>query len=187
MSIFSKYNDYFSSSKQPLVTENWRFFGFVNDVGEALHSFLPKSLYFGSYVITGVYAIGAVYYDRENTKNTLALTDKTEDEKKSILNKRVVNISLWHLLATVAITPLLVIPAVKAGTKRLIINRTFMTQHAREKVIPATVGILSIPAVVSPVDNLVTFGMNEINKNDEDIQPEKYHWSGYYSFMNKHT
>ena len=33
------------SKEQPLVTSNLRFLGFVNDVGEALHSFLPKSLY----------------------------------------------------------------------------------------------------------------------------------------------
>ena len=33
------------SPAQPLVTQNYRFLGFINDVGEALHSFLPKSLY----------------------------------------------------------------------------------------------------------------------------------------------
>ena len=36
---------YLRSPEQPLITKNWRFLGFINDVGEALRSFLPKSLY----------------------------------------------------------------------------------------------------------------------------------------------
>ena len=33
------------SPDQPLVTQNYRFLGFINDVGEAMHSFLPKPIY----------------------------------------------------------------------------------------------------------------------------------------------
>ena len=31
--------------EQPLLSSNLRYMGFVNDVGEALHSFLPKPIY----------------------------------------------------------------------------------------------------------------------------------------------
>ena len=37
------------SPAQPLVTQNYRFLGFINDVGEALHSFLPKPIYVRSW------------------------------------------------------------------------------------------------------------------------------------------
>ncbi len=184
-------DEYLRSDEQPLISGNYRFFGFINDVGEALHSFLPKSLYVGSYAITGIYALSAVYYDRQKMSdrlnngenvNTLAIqSDKivyTDDEKKSILQRRTINNSIWHLLATVAITPLLVIPAVKIGTKRALLKQTCLSQQMREKVLPAAVGIISIPAVVSPVDNAVTFCMNQINK---DLPAEPYHWSGYWS------
>lgn len=192
---FAVFDAYFRSEKQPLVSENWRFFGFVNDVGEALHSFLPKSLYLGSYAVTGIYAVGAVYYDRQRMNDKLEAgepftkaqqnnkkMDYTPEEKSSILNRRTANNSVFHLLATIAITPLLVIPAVKAGTRRLLMN-VCMPTNMKEKIIPAIFGILSIPAVVSPVDNAVNYVMNEYN---DDLPPESYHWSGYWSFMNKH-
>ena len=41
---------YLRGAEQPLLTTNLRFFGFVNDIGEALHAYLPKSLYIGSFV-----------------------------------------------------------------------------------------------------------------------------------------
>jgi hypothetical protein len=90
---------YFRAPDQPLISKNWRYFGFVNgawqahnvcnpafenpptqirhplqspDVGEAMHSFLPKSLYIGSYAITGLYAVGAVYYDNRCFADKLA-------------------------------------------------------------------------------------------------------------------
>ena len=50
----------------------------------------------------------------------------------------------------------------------------------REKVAPATVAILAIPLVVSPVDNAVTWGFNQVR-----AQPEHYHWTGYWEFMNE--
>jgi hypothetical protein len=70
MSSIGSVDSYLRAPDQPLVTKNWRYFGFVNgliaviclvssfctigdkldcltcaDVGEAMHSFLPKSLY----------------------------------------------------------------------------------------------------------------------------------------------
>ena len=39
------YDKYLRAPAQPLLTTNLRFLGFVNDVGEALQSFLPRSLY----------------------------------------------------------------------------------------------------------------------------------------------
>jgi hypothetical protein len=82
----------------------------------------------------------------------------------------------------VAITPLVVIPAIKGATKRALINRTFASITMREKVIPAAVSILAIPAVVSPVDNGVTWCFNKYWRTT----PEPYHWSGYWAGMNGH-
>ena len=45
---------YLRSPEQPLITKNWRFLGFINDVGEALRSFLPKSLYVRGVACAGV-------------------------------------------------------------------------------------------------------------------------------------
>ena len=103
----------------------------------------------------------------------------TEAQRSEALKKRTIDNSAWHLLATVSITPLLVIPAIKSGTKRMLINRTWGSLALREKVIPAVVSIAAIPAVVSPVDNATTWAFNRFWRET----PEAYHWSGYWSFM----
>lgn len=145
-----------------------------------MHSFLPKSLYVGSYAITGLYAVGAVYYDNRCFADKLAAAANTTDAQRTeALKKRTIDNSAWHLLATVSITPLLVIPAIKGGTKRMLINRTWGSLALREKVIPAVVSIAAIPAVVSPVDNATTWAFNRFWRET----PEAYHWSGYWSFM----
>lgn len=48
------------SPAQPLVTQNYRFLGFINDVGEALHSFLPKPIYVRGPANSGVAHAGGV-------------------------------------------------------------------------------------------------------------------------------
>lgn len=45
-------------TQDPLTSTVLRYFGFVNDVGEACKSFLPRPLYFGSYAVTTAYATG---------------------------------------------------------------------------------------------------------------------------------
>lgn len=175
---------YLASAEQPLITSNLRFFGFINDVGEALHSFLPKPLYVGTYVITAAYAVGAVYYDRRALADELdspTAVPLEAEVKRSKLDARTFDNTVWHALATVTVTPLLVIPALKVGAKRLLMRIPMGSQSLREKVLPAAVAILAIPAVVSPVDNIVTFGFNILRE-----KPEPYHWSGYWSSLNAH-
>jgi hypothetical protein len=68
------------------------------------------------------------------------------------------------------------------GAKRLLAGSTGLSAALREKVLPATIAIVSIPAVVSPVDNAVTWGFIQVRKT-----PEPYHWTGYWpDSMNSH-
>ena len=183
MDSIDSVDKYLASSEQPLITSNARFFGFINDVGEALHSFLPKPIYLGTYAITAAYAVGAVYYDRRALANVL---DKTQpplsgDEKSKRLDARTFDNTCWHALATVAITPLVVIPAIKVGAKRFFVRLNIGSLTMNEKILPATIAILAIPAVVSPVDNAVTYGFNIVRE-----KPEPYHWTGYWEHLNDH-
>ena len=132
-------------------------------------------------MITGAYAVAAVYYDNRALSDRLnAEGKKTADEKRALLTSRTLDNALWHSLATVAITPLIVIPAIKVGAKRMLAGRASLSAAMREKVLPATIAILSIPAVVSPVDNAVTWGFNQAR-----AKPEPYHWTGYWSALNE--
>jgi hypothetical protein len=128
----------------------------------------------GTYVVTGLYAVAAVYYDNRCFADRLA---QGGGGGRSLLSRTLDN-SAWHFLATVTLTPLVVIPAVKVGAKRLLAGRASLSPAMREKVLPATLAILAIPAVVSPVDNATTFAFNQFRAT-----PEPYHWSGFWGFM----
>ena len=125
-------------------------------------------------MITGLYAAAAVYYDNRCFADRLAAGG---GGGRSLLSRTLDN-AAWHTLATVTITPLVVIPAVKVGAKRLLAGRASLSPAMREKVLPATIAILAIPAVVSPVDNATTLAFNQLR-----AAPEPYHWSGYWGFM----
>ncbi len=118
--------------------------------------------------------MAAVYYDNRCFADKLAAGG---GGGQTLLSRTLDN-AAWHTLATVTITPLVVIPAVKVGAKRLLAGSASLSAAAREKVLPATIAILSIPAVVSPVDNATTFAFNKFRAT-----PEPYHWSGYWGFM----
>jgi len=172
------------SPAQPLVTQNYRFLGFVNDVGEALHAFLPRSLYLGSYAVTGAYALAAVYYDRACLGDRLAAAGAAPSDAAARLNARTADNAAWHALATVAITPLVVIPAVKAGAVRAFrALAPGLAPALRDKALPAAVAILAIPAVVSPVDNATTAAFNAVP--GLRAAPEPYHWTGYWEALNE--
>jgi len=139
-----------------------------------LNTFRSCSAQVGTYVVTGVYAAAAVYYDNRCFADKLAAGG---GGGQTLLSRTMDN-ALWHTLATVTITPLVVIPAVKVGAKRLLAGRASLSASMREKVLPATIAILAIPAVVSPVDNATTFAFNQVRAT-----PEPYHWSGYWGFL----
>ncbi len=71
------------------------------------------------------------------------------------------------------VTPLLVIPAIKRGAKRLFARLGAGSPALREKVLPATIAIAAIPVVVPPIDNATTLAFNLVRE-----KPEPYHWSG---------
>lgn len=134
--------------------------------------------------MTGAYAVAAVYYDNRAQSDALTAPtapSRTAEEVKALLTSRTLDNAAWHTLATVTITPLVVIPAVKVGAKRVFARLGAGSASLREKVLPAAVAILAIPAVVSPVDNACTAAFNCVR-----AKPEPYHWTGYWEALNDH-
>jgi len=107
--------------------------------------------------------------------------EQAERLRASALKARTWDMAAWHFFATVTLTPLVVIPAVKAGAKRLFSRLGAGSPALREKALPAAVAIAAIPAVVSPVDNAVTWAFNRVVRGEVK---EPYHWTGYWEFLN---
>jgi hypothetical protein len=54
-------------------------------------------------MVTGAYALGAVYYDNRCCADRLQAQNCTAEERKEKLKARTIDNSLWHLLATVRV------------------------------------------------------------------------------------
>jgi len=173
-----------SHDDRHLVNSSLRYVAFANDLGEGAKSYLPRWLYIGSYAATGGYAFLAIYGDFLNKKKDLVKTHNESNNKldsitaikniKYELAREVADKSIWHAVASVAGTPL-VIHQIKHLTEKIFKPKT--------PAMPAVVGLASIPVIVPPIDNGMT-GIMNIFRKPENQQP--YHWTGLWSFMNKH-
>lgn len=174
---------YLRSERDPLTKSALRFNGFWNDGGEALKSFLPKSVYYGTYVATGVYALGAVYYTKKRLTDQLnekcPPTDPEHASGMNDINIKTTDNALWHLFATISLTPL-AIAGIKQQTTKALANQLKISPLMRGKIIPGGVGLLMIPVIVPPIDNLVTCIFNLFRTDKQE-----YHWSGLYAGLSK--
>ena len=150
----------------PLLETNLRYLGFVNDLGEAGKAFLPRPLYIGTYLVTGSYAVGAVL----NARRRQLKVDPASD-----LTRLTVDQSIFHLLATFAVTPVLV--HYTKHTAEAVLAKTAL----KGPVVPALIGLASIPFLVPPIDNATHYLLNKNYRTPQEQQP--YVWHGIYSVI----
>lgn len=153
---------YFSRGDNPLVSTALRYNGFWNDIGEACKAFLPKGIYYGTYAATGTYAAACVWYTGRREFTTTSPTIK-----QVLQSKAAQDAMIWHSFATVSLTPLLI-----AGIKQ-VCKRAGLGMNAC-----AAIGVVAIPVLVPPIDNLVTAVMNKYYRD----QPQPMHWSGLWAW-----
>jgi hypothetical protein len=165
-------DQFFRSESDPLTKSAWRYNGFWNDGAEALHGLIPRWLYLTGYAITGTYAVGAVYYNRQQMIDRQCRTNGSDsilDENfRSKLNLATLDNTIWHAGATLLLTPLTII-GIKHLTKKALSGVSVTSvaiaggKHMVNKSIPpmAMAGIeYAATKVVSPqamatVDGLV--------------------------------
>jgi hypothetical protein len=152
----------------PLLDTSLRYLGFINDVGEAGKAFLPRPLNNATYVATGSYAVGAVW----NARRRQTKADPTVD-----LQRLTVDQSIFHLLATFAVTPICVHYTKHAAESAL------LKTALKGPILPAIIGLASIPVLVPPIDNATHLLLNKAYRTQEEQQP--YVWHGMYGFLEK--
>jgi hypothetical protein len=168
-----QFDSFFKSDKDPLLTTNLRFAGFCNDLTEALKMFLPRSLYLAGYGVTGTYAVSAVVYESRR------FNEKNPNQTKQLTISTLDNV-VWHSVATVFGTPLLIILLKKNVSKLL----SPAMSSLKKKLIPGLIGVAAIPLIVSPIDNTTTYFINQLRPK-YGVKLQGYHWTGPYAFLNK--
>lgn len=135
-----------SSSEKPynvLRDSPLRYLGFTNDVGEALRGVIPPWAVWSTYGVTGAYALGDVAQ--------LAWREHRRGAGWPAVHRQLVDSAVFHGLATVAVTPLIIAGACRA-IKAVVPNA--LPGWAR-RFGPSAVGIALIPLIVPPTDRYV--------------------------------
>ncbi|KAH8396107.1 hypothetical protein KR222_003469, partial [Zaprionus bogoriensis] len=116
--------------------------GYSNEVGEAFRALVPKSLVSASYGL----AIGYVCMDTFDK----SLRERMAGSSNRVVAVRAGDVFSWQMLASVII-PGIVINRITAGSRALLRKAPSLVG----KTLPTMIGLMSIPLIVHPIDNLV--------------------------------
>ncbi|KAK3930349.1 Mitochondrial fission process protein 1 [Frankliniella fusca] len=140
-----------------------RFLGYTNEVGEAFRPLIHKTIVNLSYASAFLYVLADVRDKVVKMKKSLS----TIDETSSYTHKKVIiagaDTLLWQTLASIAI-PGFTINRICAANYYILKKATKLPKPTR-KYITTAVGLLSIPFIIHPIDDLTTYSMdNSIRK-----------------------
>ena len=178
---------------QNVLTESGlRYLGFVNDVGEACKSLIPKPMYYGSYLVTGLYCMSDILLSPSRLLHQLKTKEDVFNPEwifcnpgsMSLTNRKMLDTSIWHLFATISVTPFIIHKS--KTVSKYMLNKTNLPINIKTTFGPALIGLCLIPIIVPPIDNLFHVILNSSLRHEKEKQPIQ--WHGIYSFLNdKHT
>jgi fission process protein 1 len=136
-----------------------RFLGYANEVGESFRYQLPRMVR-PSYIVAFSYVgADAFYCAYRHSEKDPAITSGNNIER---VHAAVVGFDalVWQTFASVLLPGGAINTIVKAS--RLAVSRTpIILPHLVSKWFPTCAGLLSIPFIVTPIDEFVDFTMNK--------------------------
>ena len=127
-----------------LYRDTWvRYCGYANELGESFKAIVPKSFYFGSYLVS----VGYV------TADTL---DKSQNFKKPLVAG---DVFIWQMLASVMIPGFCINRVCHFSRIALMRNARFRAMKRNEYVV-SCIGLSTIPFIVKPIDHSVDLLMD---------------------------
>ncbi|CAN0023608.1 unnamed protein product [Ectocarpus fasciculatus] len=130
-----------------------RYAGYANEVGESFRNIAPR-------LVVPSYAVSIAYVCGDTVDK--AYRDYTKGEGMVAVGKTGLDVLLWQSLASVAVPGLTINIAVKAVSAAMASDqaKTLLPKLAR-KWVPTAVGLGIIPFIVTPIDDGITWGMDE--------------------------
>lgn len=172
-----------------LLTESaLRYLGFVNDVGEACKSLVPKPIYYGTYLVTGLYCMSDILLSPHRIQHKLTTSQDLNTEswlfynQHQIRSRKLFDTSIWHFFATLSVTPFIIHKS--KPVSKYFFSKTSLPPRFQTTFGPAIVGLCLIPIIVPPIDNLFHLILNSTWRKPNEKQPLE--WHGLYSFLNDH-
>jgi len=145
-----------------LYRDTWiRFFGYTNEVGEALRPVIPAAVVWSTY---GAAALYVLLDTVDKGRKALKLPAKTEKERRFNTVSHVADTLVWQTLASLLVPPLIINRTCKITA--FLLNRTFPPMSypsfsAKGRgLLTSFVGLSIIPLIVHPIDHAVHVSMN---------------------------
>lgn len=120
---------------------NFRVLAYTSEFGEAIRPIAHKNIVRGAYGISFAYIGLSIFHTLQHS-----------EEKSEALKKELV----FHSMASL-ILPAIGVGSVTQGTKFLLKN----IKHPKIKFVPSIVGLISIPLMITPIDNTVEHYVNK--------------------------
>lgn len=126
--------------------------GYANEVGEAFRSKVPKSIVWGSYGVSICYVLADT-----SDKALKTLRSNTDSQRTKSVALSVMDTFLWQMSASV-IVPGFTINRICAGVQFL--QKKSNNALFRNKWLPTAIGLIAIPFIIHPIDDMVDKTMN---------------------------
>eukprot|EP00164_Ancoracysta_twista_P007338 GFYU01010398.1.p1 GENE.GFYU01010398.1~~GFYU01010398.1.p1 ORF type:complete len:177 (-),score=38.37 GFYU01010398.1:115-645(-) len=133
-----------------------RYLGYANEVGEAFRPLVKPWMANGTYAIAGAYVIADTY------DKTMKVHKDEGDEMTYNVKIEAADCLLWQTLASVAVPGVVINRSVKALTTAA--NSSIGKQRlppAARMWGPTLAGLALIPAIITPIDDAVSWLMDE--------------------------
>ncbi|XP_055911990.1 mitochondrial fission process protein 1 [Eupeodes corollae] len=126
-----------------------RFLGYSNELGEAFRPIWPKHLVNLSYAV-------AVAYVLADTVDKAKMVHEKQGSSNRDVAIKAGDVLIWQMFASVII-PGYTINRLTNGTRFMV--KRFKVPNAR--YIPTAIGLASIPFIITPIDKLIDYLMDE--------------------------
>lgn len=126
-----------------------RFLGYSNEIGEAFRQLWPKN------IVNLTYGIAVAYVLADTADKGIKAHEKEGSSNRDVA-VRAGDVLTWQMFASVII-PGFTINRLTKGTSFVV--KRFKIPNAR--YIPTAIGLASIPFIISPIDHLVDYLMDE--------------------------
>lgn len=134
--------------------------GYANEVGESFRPLVNVNWVRFSYVLSGGYVIAdsvdKMYKAQQRLKQS---HDQSSDGMKNIF-KAGMDSLIWQSFASVIIPGFTINRIVKVSKHGLLTRAAFNHSAFMQKSIPTAIGLISIPFIIHPIDNFVSFAMD---------------------------
>ena len=137
-----------------------RYMGYANEVGESFRPLVNVNWVRFSYVLASGYVIADSVDKMYKAQQRLKQSQNQENDGTKRILKAGLDSVIWQSFASVIIPGFTINRIVKVSKHGLLKRATLNHSAFIQKSLPTAIGLISIPFIIHPIDNFVSFAMD---------------------------